>query len=149
MHVNGIEREVFAQPDTPLLYALRNDLRLVGPKFGCGEGVCGACTVLVDNRPVRSCVLPVAAVGKAAVVTLEPAPADPVLGALQRAFVAEQAAQCGYCSHGMIITAKALLDATPNPTHADICRALDNNLCRCGAHVRILRAVARAAESLK
>jgi nicotinate dehydrogenase subunit A len=149
LNVNGAEREVLAGPDTPLLYALRNDLQLVGPKFGCGQGFCGCCTVLANDAPMRSCLIPVSAAGNLTLVTLEADSTDPIIRALQSAFVTEQAAQCGYCSNGMIMTARALLKNTPTPTRAAICAALDNNLCRCGAHLRIVRAVERAAASLK
>ena len=136
---------VAASRATPLLYILRNDLRLNGPKFGCGLGECGACTVLVDGAAQRACVLPAGAAEGRAVVTLEglgtAAAPDPV----QQAFIDEQAAQCGYCLNGMIMTTKALLAHTPRPSDAQIRQALRHNLCRCGTHVEILRAVHRAA----
>ncbi len=136
-------------PDTPLLYILRNDLACNGPKYGCGLGQCGACTVLVDGVAARSCVIPVKAVAHHAVTTLDglgtPAHPDPV----QQAFIDEQAAQCGYCLNGMIMTAKALLTETPSPDEAQIREALRFNLCRCGTHVEIVRAVRRAAVLLR
>ena len=130
----------------PLLYALRDALGLRGPKYGCGVGQCGACTVHVDGKAARSCSLPVSAVSERRVTTLEglgsAAAPDPV----QAAFIAEQAAQCGYCTNGMIMAAKALLARTPKPTVDQIKQALDGNLCRCGTHTRIVRAIQRAAE---
>lgn len=125
---------------------LRNDLGLSGPRFGCGLAQCGACTVLVDGRPVRSCIAPVSAVADKSVTTLEGLGnrADP--HPVQQAFVAEQAAQCGYCANGMIITAAALLEDNPNPTDAEIRQALAGNICRCGTHTRILKAIKRAAQ---
>ena len=125
---------------------LRNDLGLSGPRFGCGLAQCGACTVLVDGRPVRSCIAPVSAVADKSVTMLEGLGnrADP--HPVQQAFVAEQAAQCGYCANGMIITAAALLEDNPNPTDAEIRQALAGNICRCGTHTRILKAIKRAAQ---
>ncbi len=133
----------------PLLYVLRNDLQLNGPKFGCGLGECGACTVLMDGVATRSCITPVeAAVGRR-VVTLEGLGDAAHPHPLQQAFIDEQAAQCGYCINGMVMTAKALLDRNPNPSDGEIRQELAYNLCRCGTHVEILKAVRRAAESLK
>jgi nicotinate dehydrogenase subunit A len=145
LRVNGGARTVAVDPDTPLLYVLRDTLGLSGPKFGCGLAQCGACTVAIAGKAVRSCVTPIAAVGRAPVITVEGlgTPGEP--GPLQRAFVAEQAAQCGYCIPGMIMAAKALLDATPHPSDDQIKTALAGNLCRCGTHLRIMRAVKRAA----
>jgi nicotinate dehydrogenase subunit A len=146
LEVNGARHSVPAAPDTPLLYVLRNDLALNAAKFGCGLGQCGACTVVIDGTAVRSCVTPVsAAVGKK-VTTLEGLGTAEKPGPLQRAFIAEQAAQCGYCVAGMMMSAKALLDRTPNPTESDIRGALQGNLCRCGTHNRIVRAIERAAK---
>jgi nicotinate dehydrogenase subunit A len=146
--VNGATRTAEADPDTPLLYVLRNDLALTGTKFGCGLAQCGACTVLVAGRPVRSCVTPVSAVGGQPITTIEglgsPERPDPV----QAAFVAEQAAQCGYCTAGMVVTARALLQQNRRPTEADVKQALAGNLCRCGSHVRVIRAVLRAAAAM-
>jgi len=147
LKVNGAVHETAAEPDTPLLYVLRNDLGLNGAKFGCGLAQCGACTVLVDGAPARSCVTPISALGNASITTLESLGTTDTLHALQRAFIDEQAAQCGYCINGMIMTAKALLDQTPHPTEAQVRAALDGNLCRCGTHNRIVRAVLRAAQS--
>jgi nicotinate dehydrogenase subunit A len=148
LHVNGAARTAEADPDTPLLYVLRNDLALTGTKFGCGLAQCGACTVLVAGRPVRSCVTPVSAVGSQPVTTIEglgsPERPDPV----QAAFVAEQAAQCGYCTAGMVVSARALLEQNRRPTEADVKQALAGNLCRCGSHVRVIRAVLRAAATM-
>jgi nicotinate dehydrogenase subunit A len=145
LNVNGAPHTVTAEGDTPLLYVLRNDLGLNGSKFGCGLGQCGACTALLDGAAIRTCVIPLSTVGNASVVTLEGLGTVERPHALQRAFIAEQAAQCGYCINGMIMTAKALLDHNPHPTDADIRQALAHNLCRCGTHVRIIRAVQRAA----
>jgi nicotinate dehydrogenase subunit A len=145
LEVNGARHSVPAAPDTPLLYVLRNDLALNAAKFGCGLGQCGACTVVIDGTAVRSCVTPVsAAVGKK-ITTLEGLGTAGKPGPLQRAFIAEQAAQCGYCVAGMMMSAKALLDRTPNPSESEIRTALEGNLCRCGTHNRIVRAVGRAA----
>jgi nicotinate dehydrogenase subunit A len=148
LDVNGAARTVEADPDTPLLYVLRNDLALTGTKFGCGLAQCGACTVLLAGRAVRSCATPVSAVAGQAVTTVEglgsPARPDPV----QAAFIAEQAAQCGYCTAGMVVTARALLEQNRKPTEADIKQALAGNLCRCGSHVRVIRAVLRAAATM-
>ena len=135
--VNGTSHEVVCDPDTPLLYVLRNDLGLVGAKFGCGLGLCGACNVLVDGHPVHSCDTPVWAVAGKQVTTVE------VLGGhpLQETFVEQQALQCGYCTSGMLVTAAALLEQEPEVDEDGVRRALDGNLCRCGAHNRIVRAV--------
>ncbi len=146
--VNGRARPVLAEPDTPLLYILRNDLGLNGPQFGCGLEQCGACMVLLGAKAVQSCKLPVSEVGQAAVTTLEGLSIEGELHPLQRAFIERQAAQCGYCANGMIIAAAAFLWKTPHPTDAEIRTALDGNLCRCGSHLRILSAVKRAAELL-
>jgi nicotinate dehydrogenase subunit A len=145
--VNGRQQSVDAAPDTPLLYALRNDLELNGAKFGCGLAQCGACTVIIDGKAVRSCVVPLAAVAGKAVITIESLGTSAEPHVLQKAFVEEQAAQCGYCANGMIMTAKALLDKNPHPTEAQIKKALAANLCRCGTHNRIVRAIQRAAKA--
>jgi len=145
LRVNGKTRVVDTEADVPLLYVLRNDLELNGPKFGCGMAQCGACTVIMDGNAIRSCVTPVSAVQNKPVTTLEGLGTTKKLHKIQQAFVDEQAAQCGYCINGMIMTTKALLDKTPKPTDAEIKQALAGNLCRCGAHIRILRAVKRAS----
>ena len=147
--VNGRAHTVAAEPETALLYALRNDLKLKGARFGCGMGQCGACTVLVDGKPVQSCDFPISAAAGKRVTTVEGLAPEGKLHPLQAAFVAEQAAQCGYCATGIIMSAKALLDANPRPTDADIRAALKGNLCRCGTHHRILRAIQRAANELR
>ncbi len=134
---------------TPLLYVLRNDLKLNGPRFGCGLAQCGACTVLVNGNPVRSCITPVSAIANAEVTTLEGLGDRDNPHPVQRAFIAEQAAQCGYCSNGMIIAAASLLEHNPSPSDSEIRQALAGNLCRCGAHMRILKAVRRAAQDLE
>jgi nicotinate dehydrogenase subunit A len=148
LNVNGKRRVVDADPDTPLLYVLRNDLSLNGPKFGCGLAQCGACTVIMDGNAIRSCVTPLNAAQNHAVTTLEGLGLTKKMHPLQQAFVDAQAVQCGYCINGMIMTAKALLDKNPKPTDSDIKQALDGNLCRCGTHVRIVRAVKRASGQL-
>jgi nicotinate dehydrogenase subunit A len=146
INVNGAEHVVMAEGDTPLLYILRNDLGLNGPKFGCGLAQCGACTAIVGDEATRTCVFPLSAVGTASVVTLEGLGTVERPHALQKAFIAEQAAQCGYCINGMIMTAKAFLDRSQHPTSAEIRQALAQNLCRCGTHWRIIRAVQSAAK---
>jgi len=145
--VNGKRHEVQASPDTPLLYVLRNELELNGPKFGCGLGQCGACTVHVGGKAVRSCSVPVSAVN-APVTTIEGLGTPEKPHALQAAFVGEQAAQCGYCINGIVMSAAAFLKENPKPSDAQIRAALDGNLCRCGTHMRILRAVRKAAGSV-
>jgi len=149
LRVNGETRTVAVEPDTPLLYVLRNDLELNGPKFGCGMAQCGACTVLMNGRPVRSCVTPVSAAAKAHVTTIEGLGTLERLHPLQRAFIEEQACQCGYCGNGMVMSAKALLDRNPRPTEGQIKQALDGHLCRCASHNRIVRAVQRAAKEMQ
>lgn len=146
--VNGKQHHVEAAPDTPLLYVLRNELGLNGPQFGCGSENCGACTVLLGSKAVKSCKLPVAEATGGEITTLEGLAIDGTLHPVQRAFVEEQAAQCGYCGNGMIMTTAALLWKNPHPTDDQIREALDGNLCRCGTHLRILRAVKRAAALL-
>lgn len=161
LNVNGRLCEVAADAETPLLYALRNDLGLIGTRYGCGIGLCGTCTVIIDGKPVQSCDVPVsAAVGKQittveALGTVENAVKNAVenedekLHPLQRAFIAEQAAQCGYCASGILMAAKALLDVNKDPSDGDIRAALEGNLCRCGTHGRILRAIKRAAKEMR
>jgi nicotinate dehydrogenase subunit A len=145
--VNGATHSVPAEPDTPLLYVLRNDLALNAAKFGCGLAQCGACTVLVDGNPVRSCVTPIDTLGRSEITTLEGLGTIERPHPLQAAFMAEQAAQCGYCIPGMIMSAKALLDRDPQPSEADVRKGLAGNLCRCGTHNRIVRAVLKAAQT--
>jgi nicotinate dehydrogenase subunit A len=152
LRVNGSEREVRAEPNTPLIYILRNDLMLKGTRFGCGEGHCGACTVLVDGRAVQACDTPLWSAPGHEITTIEglaDAPSTQGLHPIQQAFIDEQAAQCGYCVNGIIMAAKALLDHNLEPSDAEIARALERNLCRCGTHVRILRAIRRAAGMLR
>jgi nicotinate dehydrogenase subunit A len=146
--VNGQQRELDAAPDTPLLYLLRNDLELKAAKFGCGLGQCGACMVLIDGRAQMSCDVPLWSAAGKEVVTLEGVSDTRVGAALQRAFVAHQAAQCGYCIPGMLVSAAGLLARVKKPSEAEIREALHRNLCRCGTHVRILRAVRAAAQEL-
>jgi nicotinate dehydrogenase subunit A len=145
LKVNGKGTVVDADPETPLLYILRNDLQLNGPKFGCGLAQCGACTVIMAGNAIRSCVTPVKAANNRPVTTLEGLGSTRKLHPVQKAFVDEQAAQCGYCINGMIMTTKALLDKNPKPTDSQIKEALAGSLCRCGTHTRILRAVKRAS----
>ena len=148
LEVNGTRLAVETEPETPLLYVLRNDAGLNGAKFGCGLGQCGACTVIVDGAVARSCITPIASVERAKVTTLEGLGglgAGASLHKLQQAFLDEQAAQCGYCTSSMIMTAKALLDRNPHPQDDEIKQALVKNLCRCGSHLRIVKAVRRAA----
>jgi nicotinate dehydrogenase subunit A len=144
--VNGKARTINTDPTTPLLYVLRNELELNGPRFGCGLAQCGACTVLMDGMPARSCSFPLSsAVGKS-VTTLEGLGSTGHPHPLQKAFVEEQAAQCGFCMNGIIMHAKALLDKNPHPTVAEIKEALTGVLCRCGSHLRVIRAIQRASE---
>ena len=146
LKVNGATRSVDAEPDTPLLYVLRNDLGLNAAKFGCGLGQCGACVVLVDGAPMRSCITPIGALGQSEITTLEGLGTVERPHPLQAAFMAEQAAQCGYCIPGMIMLAKALLDRNQQPSEAEVRLGLAGNLCRCGTHNRIVRAVLKAAQ---
>ena len=148
LKVNGSQRAVPADADTPLLYVLRNDLALNGAKFGCGLAQCGACTVLVDGRAVRSCIIEIGTIGEAEITTIEGLGTIEKPHPLQQAFIDTQAAQCGYCIAGMIMTAKDLLDRNPRPAAAEVREALAGNLCRCGTHNRIVRAVLRAAENM-
>jgi nicotinate dehydrogenase subunit A len=147
LKVNGVSSSVPAEPDTPLLYVLRNDLELNGAKFGCGLAQCGACAVLIDGKATPSCVTPVSAVAASEITTIEGLGSIAKPHPLQTAFIEEQAAQCGYCTNGMIMAAKELLDRNPQPTEADVRAALATNLCRCGTHNRIIRAVLRAART--
>jgi nicotinate dehydrogenase subunit A len=148
LNVNGKAQTVEAEPDTPLLYVLRDNLEMHGPKFGCGLGQCGACTVMLDGVAARSCVIPLSKVGARAVTTLEGLGTSAKPHPVQQAFIDEQAAQCGYCINGMVMTSAAFLAKNKNPSDAEIKRALAGNLCRCGTHVRIVRAVKRAAKSM-
>jgi nicotinate dehydrogenase subunit A len=145
LSVNGKSHTVRADPDTPLLYVLRNELALNGAKFGCGMGQCGACTVLLGGKAVFSCLVPLAAVGARAVTTLEGLGTEEKPNALQAAFIEHQAVQCGYCIAGMIVRAQALLNANPNPDEATLRSHMEPNLCRCGTHMRILKAIRAAA----
>ena len=149
LHVNGKTTTVSVEPGTPLLYVLRNDLELNGPKFGCGLAQCGACTVLMDGKPVRSCVTPVSAAANTRVTTIESLGTLERLHPLQRAFIEEHACQCGYCGNGMVMSAKALLDRNPGPSELEIKQALNGHLCRCASHNRIVRAVQRAAKEMR
>jgi nicotinate dehydrogenase subunit A len=143
--VNGRVHEVGAAPDTALLYVLRNDLELNGPKYGCGLGECGTCTVLIDGLAARSCVIPISGCVNREILTLEGLGSHSVPDPVQQAFIREQAAQCGYCLNGMIMTTKALLMRNPRPSETEALEALRYNLCRCGAHIEIVRAVMQAA----
>ena len=145
LNINGKDQTVAVEPDSMLLYALRDNLEMHGPKFGCGLAECGACTVVMNGHAIRSCVTPVSSVGQAKVITLEGLGTIDNPHPLQKAFIEEQAAQCGYCINGMIMAAKALLDQNRHPNRDDIKQALDGNLCRCGTHMRIVRAIERAA----
>ena len=149
LNVNGQKRDVDADPATPLLYVLRDDLGLNGAKFGCGLGQCGACTVIVRGRAVRSCVTPVSTVAGAEITTLEGLGTAERPHPIQRAFIAEQAGQCGFCLSGVIMTAKALLDRNPRASEPDIRQALSNVLCRCAAHSRMIKAIRRYADGGK
>ena len=145
LRVNGQTHQVNVADDTPLLFVLRNDLQLNGPKFGCGMSQCGACTVIVDGQAIRSCVTAVGTVVGQEITTLEGIGTTEKPHPLQKAFLEEQAAQCGYCTNSMIMKAKTLLDSHPHPTEAQVRSAMDGHLCRCGAHNRIIRAIMRAA----
>ena len=147
LKVNGHTHTVSAEPNTPLLYILRNDLKLKGTRFGCGEGQCGACTVLIDGKAVQSCDTPLWSAPGHDITTIEGLGTAEAPGRLQQAFIDEQAVQCGYCINGIIMSAQALLIANPQPNDEQIIEALDRNLCRCGTHVRVLRAIKRAARS--
>ena len=148
LKVNGERRSVTAAPRTPLLYVLRNELGLTAAKLGCGLQQCGSCTVLIDGQARNSCTLPIAELAASEITTLEGIGTEDAPHALQRAFIAENAAQCGYCTAGILLAAKALLDRNPAPDEREIKRALKDNLCRCGSHNRVLRAIQRAAREL-
>ena len=141
LKVNGHPYTIDVSPQTPLLYILRNDLTLNGPRFGCGLGQCGACTVIAEGKAIRSCITPVSSVERFEITTLEGLGTLDKPHPIQKAFVDQQAAGCGYCMNGIIMTAKAFLDRTPNATKAEIVKALDGNLCRCASHIRVLQAI--------
>ena len=148
LNVNGQDQTVEADADTPLLYVLRNDLKLNAAKFGCGLGQCGACTVIVDGKPIFSCLTPISMLEGRKIRTVESLGTIEKPGPLQQAFIDEQSAQCGYCIPGMMMRAQALLERNPKATEADIRVALEPNLCRCGTHMRIVKAVKRAADAM-
>lgn len=147
LKINGKTRIVEADPSTPLLYVLRDNLSLHGPRFGCGLGQCGACTVLMEGGTARSCMLPVSAAENKSITTLEGLGSVAHPHAIQAAFIEEQAAQCGYCMNGMVMGAKSLLDKNPHPTVSDIKKSLNGYICRCGTHLRVIRAIQRVANS--
>ena len=149
LDINGQLREIDAEPDTPLLYVLMDHLALNGAKFGCGLGQCGACTVIADGQAILSCVTPVSVLQRRRITTLEGLGTIDNPGPVQRAFIEEQAAQCGFCIPGMIMRAQALLERNPAPSQEEIRRHMNTNLCRCGTHMRILRAVERAARAMQ
>jgi len=149
LNVNGRSHEVQSDPDTPLLYVLRDELQLNGAKFGCGLGQCGACTVMVDGEAVFSCITPISVLESRKIVTLEGLGTPDNAGPVQRAFIEEQAAQCGYCIPGIMMRAQALLEKNPGASEDEVRARLAPHLCRCGTHMRILRAVARAAAAMK
>lgn len=149
LRINGKSHPIDAEDDDTLLSVLRDDLDLIGSRFGCGEGQCGSCTVLVDNRAMRSCVARVSAVAKAQIVTIEGLATNGALHPVQQAFLETEAFQCGYCTSGMVMATVALLRANPSPTDADIARTLDRNVCRCGTYPRIVKAVRLAAERMR
>jgi aerobic-type carbon monoxide dehydrogenase small subunit (CoxS/CutS family) len=146
--LNGQPKTLEIDRDRMLLWVLRTDLELTGTKFGCGEGFCGACTVLVNNEAVRSCQLPVADINGKEIITIEGLAANGKLHSLQAAFIEHDALQCGFCTPGMILTAYSLLLKNPNPTHSDIIKGMEENLCRCGAHARIVQAIETAAQNM-
>jgi nicotinate dehydrogenase subunit A len=148
LSVNGTSHTLDTDPQMPLLYALRNDMELKGPRFGCGKGQCGACSVLLDGQATRSCITPLATVAGRSVTTLEGLGSSTKPSVMQQAFIDEQAAQCGYCANGMVIAATALLNSNPHPSEDEIRSALAANLCRCGTHTRIVKAVQRAAQQM-
>jgi aerobic-type carbon monoxide dehydrogenase small subunit (CoxS/CutS family) len=147
--LNGKKTQITIDPTSTLLWVLRNNLELTGTKYGCGMGFCGACTVLVDNEPVRSCTLPVGDVNGKKVITIEGLENNGKLHPLQKAFIEHDALQCGYCTPGMIMNATGLLMKNPNPSRQDIIKGMEDNLCRCGAHVRIVQAIETAAKEMK
>lgn len=145
INVNGVDHEIDADPDTPLLWIVREKLGLTGTKFGCGIAQCGACTMHVNGQPTRTCVLPIAAVANAKITTIEGIATEEGLHPVQQAWIAEQVPQCGYCQSGQIMSAVALLESNPNPTDADINQAMSGNVCRCGMYSRIRKAIKRVA----
>lgn len=148
LHINGAQKEIETEADTPILYVLRDYMELNGPKFGCGLSQCGSCTVLIDGKTATSCTRPISSIREAKITTLEGlASHSGKLHAVQQAFVDEQAAQCGYCLNGMVMTAIGLLNTNPNPSESEIKNALEGNLCRCGAHTRIIQAIKTAAKN--
>ena len=147
LQINGEKRSVDVTPDTPLLWALRDVLGLTGTKFGCGIAQCGACTVHLDGKAVRSCVLPIGAVGNRAITTIEAVGGTPAGRKVQKAWLAVEVVQCGYCQSGQIMSAAALLASTPDPNDADIDAAMSGNICRCGTYVRIREAIKQAAKA--
>jgi len=149
LHINGTARSIDSDPATPLLYVLRNDLGLNGAKFGCGLGQCGACTVMVDGQAIFSCITPIALLSGRQIKTVEGLGTLDHPGPMQRAFIEEQAAQCGFCIPGMMMRAQALLEKNPSATDAEIRKHMSTNLCRCGTHMRILRAVKRAVSAMR
>ncbi len=149
LHVNGVEHRVDAAPEETLLSVLRNRLALTGTKYGCGEGECGACTVLLDGRPTRSCRTPAAKAAGRKITTIEGLERNGALHPVQEAFLKEEAFQCAYCTSGMIMSSVALLDANPNPTDADIVRAMNGHVCRCGTYNRIIAAIKSAASAMR
>ena len=148
LSINGQPHEVSAEPDTPLLYVLRDDLQMNGAKYGCGLGQCGACTVMIDGKAAFSCLTPIALLAGRAIKTIEGLGTEAAPGPVQRAFIEEQAAQCGYCTAGMVMRAQALLEHNPNPDDDTIRDAMMPNLCRCGTQTRVLKAIKRAAQSM-
>jgi aerobic-type carbon monoxide dehydrogenase small subunit (CoxS/CutS family) len=149
LRINGTERSLDADPNDSLLNVLRDRLELTGPKYGCGEGQCGACTVLIDGRPRRSCITPVSAVRSAQITTIEGLEKNGRLHPVQQAFLDEGAFQCAYCTSGMILAAAAFLKSHPNPTEPEIVRAMNGNVCRCGTYPRIVAAIRNAAQAMK
>jgi aerobic-type carbon monoxide dehydrogenase small subunit (CoxS/CutS family) len=147
LHINGVERQVDVPPDEFLLYVLRDRLQMTGTKFGCGEGQCGACTVLLDGRPVRSCRTPVSLAAGKKITTIEGLEQNGRLHPVQQAFLDQEAFQCAYCTSGMIMSSVALLNSNPNPSPDDIVRAMNGNVCRCGTHPRIVAAIQQAART--